>query len=316
LNFDLVAKATPDEIVDAINYLLANLGSNSLVYNSSTGQITSGGVVVGYLYRYLWVKYSTSFNGSTGFSDSPTNATYYGLHNSNSNAETANPSDYIWTAANFGTTNYLWYQTTGGNQIAFFVGSTQPNGNWAKDNVAPIDLYSVTSVSSTSINQSVVIMGMDGEDGQDGMMIPAPRVSSYGELEIINNATGTVCTLQNTFYPITAGWTAGDSQNYVAGSSNLTSSLGGPAYTVCSASLQTTSSNQNYNIQIFKNGIAIPGHNGMMRLTNSTDVNTITCSGVIGSVKAGDVFDIRIQNQSSAAQTVTVIYANFCMVNI
>ena len=314
MDFALSNKPNTTSIADAVNYLLANLNSNSLIYNSVTGAITSGGVVVGYLYRYLWVKYSTSFNGSTGFSNSPTNATYYGLRNSDTDIESTNPSDYTWTAQTFGTTNYFWYLATGGRTITIFVGTAAPTPSWSQDPGTAIDLDSVTSAKQ--MTNFPIGFGYDGEDGQDGMMIPTQTPNVFGEQTIINNGTGTVCTLQNTFYQVTAGWAAGDYKNTVLGASNITTSLGGNYYTVCSMSISSTSSNQVYNAQIFKNGSAIAAHNGTIKLVNSTDINSMTLTGVIANVVAGDVFDIRIQNTSSAAQTVTVQYSNFVIVRI
>ena len=173
MNFNLVPNSSSEERVDAINYLLANLGGNSLIYNQQTGTITSGGVVIGYLYRYLWVKYATSFNGSTGFSDSPTNATYYGLHNTDTITESTNPSDYIWTAANFGTTNYFFYITTGGRSITIFIGTALPGTGWSIDGGNSIDLDQVSSVSGTN--------GLQGNQGVAGYFTNEPDIDVLSE---------------------------------------------------------------------------------------------------------------------------------------
>ena len=110
-----ITGSSSDEVVTAVNYLLSNMGTggssgnssaggNVLTANTTNGQITSGGTIVSYLYRWMLVRYATSADGSTGFSTSPTNASYYGLYNS----VTATPSD----ASN--PTNYSWTQATGG----------------------------------------------------------------------------------------------------------------------------------------------------------------------------------------------------------
>lgn len=126
MNFSLGTNPSQSEISEAINYLLGNLGSDNAQYNPVTGLITQNGVVIGYLYRYLWLKYATSFNGATGFSDVPTNATYYGLRNTNSDIESLNPSDYVWYPNSFGVTDYFWYLVTGGRTITLFFGPSTP----------------------------------------------------------------------------------------------------------------------------------------------------------------------------------------------
>lgn len=172
MNFALGNNPNPSEISDAINYLLGNLGSNNAQYDPVTGIITQNNVVIGYLFRYLWVKYATSFNGSTGFSDSPTNATYYGLSNSNSPAEVLTPSSYVWYPFNFGTTNFFFYLTTGGRTITMFQGTTIPGTGWAVDPTTAIDLDQVAAVSGTN--------GLQGNQG-------VPAYFTYGEeLDVAN----------------------------------------------------------------------------------------------------------------------------------
>jgi hypothetical protein len=173
MNFNIVPNTTKEEISDAINYLLANLSGNSLIYNQTTGQITSGGVVIGYLYRYLWVKYATSFNGATGFSNSPANATYYGLHNTDTTTESNNPSDYIWTAGAFGATNFLFFLTTGGRSVTFFIGTTLPGAGWSVDSGSAIDLDQVSSVSGTN--------GLQGNQGVAGYFTNEPDIDVLSE---------------------------------------------------------------------------------------------------------------------------------------
>ena len=82
--FFLDGNPTPGEISEAVNYVLANL-DNNVVANQETGQIVGpSGEVTGYLYKYIFVKYSDSFDGTLNFSDSPTNRSYYGIRNSDS----------------------------------------------------------------------------------------------------------------------------------------------------------------------------------------------------------------------------------------
>jgi hypothetical protein len=144
------------QIVNAVNYLLTNLGQqNTLIVNSGTGEIISPftGQVVSYLYQYINVRYSTSKDGIQNYSISPTNALYYGLQNSNSQTPTEVPSQYVWNVASpaFGTTNYLWYSTIGGRQILWVVSPTRPNSFFQQvEDGVPINLDITTNSSNTT----------------------------------------------------------------------------------------------------------------------------------------------------------------------
>lgn len=148
--FALDSDPSQSEISEAINYLLANFGSN-LVADNTTGIISGpSGVLVAYLYQYLSVKYSDSYDGSVNFSNSPTNRQYYGLRNTNSSVESTDYADYIWYKATggFGTTKYLWYQTSGGRQINFYVGTTAPDATYVQETGPAIDLDIITTTTS------------------------------------------------------------------------------------------------------------------------------------------------------------------------
>jgi len=161
------------EISESINYLLANLPVG-LTQNIATGQVTNSlGIVVSYIYQYIDVKFAQSFDGTVGFSNVPANATYYGLRNSDSPTESLIPSQYKWYLATFGTTNNLYYSTTGGRQIQFSVAALPINSNWRADPLSAINLDLITSTSPTINNSGVTIIGLDGEDGNDG--VPGPQ---------------------------------------------------------------------------------------------------------------------------------------------
>lgn len=135
------------EVSEAINYLLGNFATG-LSSNANTGQIIGPtGETVGYLYKYIAIKYADSPDGSLNFSNSPTGRLYYGINNRNTSTESVNPADYIWYQASggFGTTKFLWYQTTGGRQIQFAVAAAAPDTGWSVDPGVAIDLDIVTS---------------------------------------------------------------------------------------------------------------------------------------------------------------------------
>lgn len=148
--FALMNEPSQSEISEAINYLLANFGSN-IAADPNTGEISGpSGIVIAYLYRYLAVKYADSFDGSVNFGDSPTNRLYYGLRNSDDSVESTNFADYIWfkvAGGGFGTTKFLWYQTNGGRQIDFFIGTAAPSASYLQAPTTSIDLDTVTGTS-------------------------------------------------------------------------------------------------------------------------------------------------------------------------
>jgi hypothetical protein len=148
--FALTNNPSQSEISDAINYLLANFGPN-LAADPDNGQISGpSGVIIAYLYQYIAVKYADSFDGTLNFSNSPTGRLYYGLRNTNSSVESTNPADYIWflAAGGFGSTKFLFYQTNGGRQINFFVGTTAPNSTYLQESGSSIDLDIVTTTTA------------------------------------------------------------------------------------------------------------------------------------------------------------------------
>lgn len=144
--FALDSSPELSEISEAINYLLANFGAN-IAADPTTGQITGPtGIVIAYLYKYLAVKYADSADGSSNFSNNPTNRGYYGLRNTDDPVESTNPADYIWykVSGGFGTTKTLWYQTGGGRQVDFYVGIAAPNSYFIAAPTDSIDLDVVT----------------------------------------------------------------------------------------------------------------------------------------------------------------------------
>ena len=148
--FALTNDPSQSEISEAINYLLANFGPN-LSADPNNGQISGpSGVVIAYLYQYIAVKYADSFDGTLNFSNSPTGRLYYDLRNTNSSVESINPADYIWflAAGGFGSTKFLFYQTNGGRQINFFVGTTAPNSTYLQESGSSIDLDVVTTTTA------------------------------------------------------------------------------------------------------------------------------------------------------------------------
>ena len=211
--FSISNKPDPSEISDAVNYLLANFAQIQAV-NPNSGQITTSSFgVVGYLYKYLNVKYADSFDGQLNFSNSPTNRLYYGLRNNDSSVESTLYSDYVWTEVpgGFGSTKFFWYATSGGRQIQTTVATTAPAFEWAVDPGTAIDLDLVT----------LVFIGVDSfSAGTTGFTPSTPTTGAVvlaGTLKIANGGTnstsvptaGAVPYGTGTAYAFTSAGTAG-----------------------------------------------------------------------------------------------------------
>lgn len=149
-----------DNLLEAVNYALANLGQgtgntttdgNALTVNTSTGIISQGGstTAISYLYQYLNIRYADSSDGNTNFSTSPTNRLYYGVRNTavSSPSDASNPANYVWYAVTggFGTTKQLYYTTYGGRQIQLTATTTSPG------------VFFTTVVDSTPIDLDIVL---------------------------------------------------------------------------------------------------------------------------------------------------------------
>lgn len=155
MTYSINVNPTSSEVSEAVNYLLSNL-SIGLISNPNSGQITGPtGTVLGYLYKYISIKYADSQDGSVNFSNVPTNRLYYGVRNNNNSIESTNPTDYIWnlSTTGFGSATFLYYLVLGGRQIQFTVATSPPSYKWLVDPGASIDLDFVVPVSTISFNE-------------------------------------------------------------------------------------------------------------------------------------------------------------------
>lgn len=154
--FYLDTNPETSELSEAVNYLLSNF-STGVTSDPNSGQIKGPtGETIGYLYKYMAIKYADSYDGSVNFSNIPTNRQYFGIRNSDSASESSNPADYIWyqVSGGFGLTKFLWYICTGGRQIQFAASTSAPDSGWLVDPGSSIDLDVVTSGNIPVIAES------------------------------------------------------------------------------------------------------------------------------------------------------------------
>lgn len=204
---------SPSELADAVNYLLSNFTQNTSA-DPSTGQVIAPtGIIQGYIYKYISVKYADSFDGTVNFSNSPTSRLYYGIRNSDDVTESTNPADYLWTfvTGGFGSTKYLYYITTGGRQIQFAVATSTPNTGWIVDPATAIDL-DVISGANGPANYVVIRITNDSSAPTN-----AECISAVGRAPIAND----MCTvnynsgISSIVYKYTTGWAV--FQKYITG---------------------------------------------------------------------------------------------------
>jgi hypothetical protein len=137
--------------------------------------------------RYLSVAYATSITGS-GFSSSPSGATYYGLRNQSTTSFDPVAADYTWYPAPtaFGTTNYLLFNNYGNKLIGFSVGLA----NYASGNGAfvPSDTTTYDPSIWLALPNGTNIIDLNYRTGQV-IQVGTTSVGT-GELAITNNADG------------------------------------------------------------------------------------------------------------------------------
>jgi hypothetical protein len=211
--FFLDGNPSQGEISEAVNYLLSNFTQN-VSADPATGQITGPtGEGVGYLYKYIDVKYSDSFDGTSNFSNSPTNRAYYGLRNDDSSTESTNPADYSWykVTGGFGTTKFLYYLTTGGRQIQFQISTSVPNAGWIQDSGSAIDL-DITTKTNAVANFVVIRVANSSAAPSDAECISAiGRTPMSGDICTVNYNSG----LYSLTFKYTTGWAI--FQKYITG---------------------------------------------------------------------------------------------------
>lgn len=213
--FFLDGNPTQGEISEAVNYLLSNF-SQSVSADPNTGQVVGpGGEVQYYLYKYMFIKYADSFDGTVGFSNTPTNKSYYGLRNSDSSTESTNPADYVWTKVtpNFGTTYFLYYLTTGGRSIQFQEATSVPNPGWVVDPGTAIDLDFVTNVTTSPANFVVIrVPNVSTAPTNSEVLSAIGRLPVLDDMCTVNYASGSASLV----YKYTgSGWAV--FQKYITG---------------------------------------------------------------------------------------------------
>ena len=254
-NFGLTTSTPPVNVIQSINYLLSSVNTINSSGNVNLGNVLQVGSnnaiysnvgIIGYINAYMDVKYSNSATGSSGFTSNSAMANYYGVYNSATNAESANPVDYQWTqvAGGFGTTRGLYYTTGGGGTISFFVGNAAPNQYYqpVPDDV-PIVLASVSSnlVQTRSIEKQAVTQ-----------TISIANNAGYQTINWVNGANTNPSSPDFLWPSFTRGFAIGGGATIVP---STTGAVNGSTITVNYNALINSATNPQYNlVELWKSG--------------------------------------------------------------
>lgn len=146
------------EVTQAVNS--AGTGDGNIQQDPDSGMITSDGLLLGYLYRYLDVAYATDSNGanfSQAIASLPAGTTpvWQGLRNTMNNLPSSRPADFTWVQINSTTTSDTLrasYRTVGGRQLDWNFGTTIPSGYTEDNSGVLIDLESLPGAAGTDGN--------------------------------------------------------------------------------------------------------------------------------------------------------------------
>ena len=108
--------------------------------------------------QYLVIRYATNSVG-TGFTNSPTGKSFYGIYTSTDGSISTDPTDYEWSPFNFGTTYTLYYRCFGGRNIDLLPSTYKPIGYIAYNNdILNIDVSTLGTTDSLGIISQVPLI--------------------------------------------------------------------------------------------------------------------------------------------------------------
>jgi hypothetical protein len=266
--------------------------------------------------KYITVAYGTSITGA-GFSFSPTNKTFYGLHNQNSTTPSSDPSVYTWYPADpaFGTSYYLTYSNRTGRKMSFDTGLA----DYASGTAAFVP--TVTALFDPSIwsalPDGINVIDLDNRTGQ--LINTGTTSVGTGEIGITNSPdgkmvaqlqqflnfgtgvytfTGSASTLTIDIYGRVVGFSAPDNFYMTIDSFTATS-----AQTVFTPTTRVTGSAGYITGQdlVFRNGVLF---NPTLDYTENATTVTLNTGAVTGDI-------ITIISFRSVTTTTGTSYASF-----
>ena len=162
-----------------------------------------------YTERYLAVAYANNSIGTSGFSYSPRNKSYYGLYNNTTANGGTDPTLYTWyqAPANFSTANYLLYSNRQNRKFSFNVGNAgyvNLGGAFVPSDTATYD----SSSWSGLLDPSGSLQSFIDLDARTGQLISVGTTSNNqndGFLSVTNNTDGSMRVNLKDFLNFGAG---------------------------------------------------------------------------------------------------------------
>lgn len=187
-----------------------------LVNNIATSQYSAASAVFAwrpttfqYTNRWLAVAYADNATGTSGFSYSPINKSYYGLYNNTTANGGTDPTLYTWYQApvNFGTNNYLLYINRQNRKFSFNVGNAGYSNLGGSFVPLETSVYDQTLwsglVNATVPNQSFI--DLDQKTGQLISTGFSGQNVNDGFLTVVNNPDGQMKVVLQNFLNFGAG---------------------------------------------------------------------------------------------------------------
>jgi len=183
-----------DAFLSNIAYEIGDGSGSGSVGDPTTGIISGpDGSVVGYLYRYISIKYADD-NVGTSLTNVPLNKAYYGVCNSELTTESLTPADYTWylVTGTFGTTRSLYYKVIGGRNIKFDANTAPIDYKWLIDPGTVIDLDNIVPTKTIS-NSEIINATIGALQIADGAVSAAKtNVAAISAItgNLVDNAVG------------------------------------------------------------------------------------------------------------------------------
>lgn len=187
-------------MVNALSSSAFSMSSSVLRWRPTTLQYSD---------RWIAVAYADNLTGTSGFSFSPRNKSYYGLYNAPTANGGTDPSIYTWYAAstNFSTSNYLLYANRANRKFSFDVGNagyTNLGGAFVPTETAKYD----SSVWSGLLDPAGALQSFIDLDARTGQLVVAGATGNNqndGFLALVNNTDGSMKVNLQKFLNFGAG---------------------------------------------------------------------------------------------------------------
>jgi hypothetical protein len=168
-------------MVNSLGTSQFSLASAAFVWKPTTFQ---------YAERYLAVAYANNATGTSGFSLSPTNRSYYGLLNTPAASGTFTPNEYTWYLADpdFGTNKFVCYANRTGRKFSFATGFA----NYASGTGAFVPTQAIIFDPRlwSALPNGENFIDLDFGTGQ--VLQTGTTTVGTGEIEVTNNPDGKV----------------------------------------------------------------------------------------------------------------------------